>query len=180
LNNQGQLWTARVTSHIPLRAVADNITVKSIVAATELGAAAAQAALGKQPRIAVAGLNPHLGEGGAMGTEERDVIMPAIETLRARGYDISGLYPADTVFLQVGREGLDLVITMFHDQGQIALKSLGFSNTCTVLGGLPLPVVTASQGTAYDIVGQNRADPAGLTTAFDLAHRLALAKKKLS
>jgi 4-hydroxythreonine-4-phosphate dehydrogenase len=180
LNNQGQLWTARVTSHIPLRAVAENITVKSIMSATELGAAAAQAALGKRPRIAIAGLNPHLGEGGAMGTEERDVITPAIETLRTRGFDISGLYPADTVFLQVGREGLDLIITMFHDQGQIALKSLGFSNTCTVLGGLPLPVVTASQGTAYDIVGQNRADPTGLASAFDLAHRLAVAKKKLS
>lgn len=178
MNNQGALWTTRVTSHIPLRAVADNVSVASIVAATEAGARAVEASSGKRPRIAVAGLNPHLGEGGAMGTEEIEIILPAIEVLRGRGHDVAGLYPADTVFLRVGPEKLDLIVTMFHDQGQIALKTLGFSNTSTVLGGLPLPIVTASQGTAYDIVGQNRADPAGLTAAFDLAHRLAIAARK--
>ncbi|TPK33948.1 4-hydroxythreonine-4-phosphate dehydrogenase PdxA [Mesorhizobium sp. B2-5-3] len=178
MNNQGALWTARVTSHIPLRAVADNISVESIIAATVAGAKAVESSSGKRARIAVAGLNPHLGEGGAMGTEEIEIILPAIERLKELGYDVAGLYPADTVFLRVGPEKLDLIITMFHDQGQIALKTLGFANTSTVLGGLPLPIVTASQGTAYDIVGQNRADPAGLTAAFDLAHRLAIAARK--
>lgn len=173
LNCQGELWTSRVTSHIPFREVADAITIDAVVAAGEAGARAAQVANGRQPRIAVAGLNPHLGEGGAMGMEEIEVILPAIEVLRGRGYDVAGLYPADTVFRRVEPEAIDLVVTMFHDQGQIALKALGFGGTSTVLGGLPLPVVTASQGTAYDIVGQNRADPAGLIAAFDLARRLA-------
>lgn len=180
LNRQGNLWTTRVTSHIPLRQVPDNITVDTIVAATEAGIQAFEAAQKRRPRIAVAGLNPHLGEGGAMGTEEIDVILPAIETLRARGHDVAGLYPADTVFLRIASERIDLVVTMFHDQGQIALKALGFANTCTVLGGLPLPIVTASQGTAYDIVGQNRADPTGLLNAFELAHQLAVSRGKKS
>jgi 4-hydroxy-L-threonine phosphate dehydrogenase PdxA len=176
INNQGDIWTSRVTSHIPLRAVAENITVEKIIAATRAGAAAVCASSGKKPRIAVAGLNPHLGEGGAMGREEIDVILPAIERLKAMNYDVAGLFPADTVFLRLVPEKIDLVITMFHDQGQIALKALGFNSTTTVLAGLPLPIVTASQGTAYDIVGQNRANPAGLTAAFDLACRLASAK----
>lgn len=176
LNKQGDLWTSRVTSHIPLRQVADMISVDSIIAATKLGATAVSSANGRSPRIAIAGLNPHLGEGGAMGREEIEIIGPAIKRLRSEGYDIAGLYPADTVFLQVAAEKIDLVITMFHDQGQIALKALGFGATSTVLGGLPLPVVTASQGTAYDIAGQNRADPAGMIGAFDLACQLAMAK----
>jgi 4-hydroxy-L-threonine phosphate dehydrogenase PdxA len=178
LNNQGALWTARVTSHIPLRAVAQNISVGSVVNATESGAKVVEALCGRRPRIAVAGLNPHLGEGGAMGAEEIEVILPAIEVLRRQGYDIVGLYPADTVFLRVGAEKLDLIVTMFHDQGQIALKALGFGSTSTVLSGLPLPIVTASQGTAYDIAGKNRADPSGLRTAFELAHRLAITAHK--
>lgn len=174
LNKQGELWTSRVTSHIPLVEVAKAITVESVVAATELGARAAAAVNGHPARIAVAGLNPHMGEGGAMGREELDVLMPAIEELRARGFEMAGLFPADTVFLRVGAERIDLIVTMFHDQGQIALKALGFGETSTVLGGLPLPVVTASQGTAYDIVGQNRADPSGMIVAFDLACQLAM------
>jgi 4-hydroxythreonine-4-phosphate dehydrogenase len=174
LNNQGSLWTSRVTSHIPFRHVADGITIETIAAAAKAGAAAVEAVQSKRPKIAIAGLNPHLGEGGALGCEEIEVIQPAIERLRAEGYDIAGLYPADTVFLRIEREKIDLVVTMFHDQGQIALKALGFGNTSTVLGGLPLPVVTASQGTAYDIAGTNRADPSGLISAFDLAGRLAI------
>lgn len=177
LNNQNSLWTSRVTSHIPFRDVADSITIETIAAAAKAGAAAVEAAQSKRPKIAVAGLNPHLGEGGAMGREEIEIILPAIERLRSEGYDIAGLYPADTVFLRTAQEEIDLVVTMFHDQGQIALKALGFGNTSTVLGGLPLPVVTASQGTAYDIVGKNRADPSGLISAFDLARRLAISQR---
>ncbi|MEP7457326.1 4-hydroxythreonine-4-phosphate dehydrogenase PdxA [Phyllobacterium sp. SB3] len=180
LNKQGELWTTRVTSHIPLRLVTDNISVDTIVAATEAGVQAFEAAQKRRPRIAIAGLNPHLGEGGAMGREEIDVIMPAIKALRARGHDVAGLYPADTVFLRIASECIDVVVTMFHDQGQIALKALGFANTSTVLGGLPLPVVTASQGTAYDIVGRNLADPTGLINAFELAHQLAVSRGKKS
>ncbi|MEJ8570424.1 4-hydroxythreonine-4-phosphate dehydrogenase PdxA [Microbaculum marinum] len=177
LNKQGRVWTSRVTSHIPLAEVARTISIETVGRATRLGAETFAAAQGRPPRIAVAGLNPHLGEGGAMGREEIDILGPAIDELRAEGYDIAGLYPADTVFLRVEAEGIDLVITMFHDQGQIALKALGFGATSTILGGLPLPVVTASQGTAYDIVGQNRADPSGMIGAFDLACQLATAKQ---
>jgi 4-hydroxythreonine-4-phosphate dehydrogenase len=176
LNKQGDVWTSRVTSHIPLRDVADNISVDTVIAATRAGVEAVKLASGKKARVAVAGLNPHLGEGGTMGREEIDVIIPAIDQMKAAGIDIVGLFPADTLFLKVAAEKIDLVITMFHDQGQIALKALGFANTSTILGGLPLPIVTASQGTAYDIVGQNKADPTGMVSAFELAARLARAK----
>ena len=173
LNAQGGLWTARVTSHIPFREVADAITVDSVMAATATGAAAVRRALGRAPRIALAGLNPHLGEGGALGREEIDAILPAMQKLSDQGYEIVGLFPADTIFRQVAEKRIDLIVTMFHDQGQIALKAMGFGMTSTVLGGLPLPVVTASQGTAYDIAGRNLADPAGLIAAFDLAAELS-------
>jgi 4-hydroxy-L-threonine phosphate dehydrogenase PdxA len=175
LNSQGKLWTARVTSHIPLREVADAITVESVLAAARLGAEAVRKVKGAEPRIAIAGLNPHLGEGGAMGREEIDVLVPAIDILRAEGFDVAGLYPADTIFLQVAEKNIDMVVTMFHDQGQIALKAMGFGQTSTVMGGMPIPIVTASQGTAYDIAGRNLADPSGLLAAFDLAVHLGRA-----
>lgn len=178
LNCQGKLWTARVTSHIPLRDVADAITVESVLAATRLGAGTVRAVKGSAPRIAIAGLNPHLGEGGAMGREEIDVLMPAIEILRAEGIDVVGLYPADTVFLQAAGKDIDMIVTMFHDQGQIALKAMGFGQTSTVMGGMPIPIVTASQGTAYDIAGRNLADPSGLLAAFDLAVHLGRTKQR--
>lgn len=173
LNNQGALWTTRVTSHMPLSAVARNITVENITNATRLGVEAVRASGIAAPKVMIAGLNPHMGEGGTMGREEIDVILPAIAALRAQGIDIAGLYPADTIMPRALREKADLVVTMYHDQGQIALKALGFDRTVTMLGGLPVPFATPSQGSAYDIAGKNLADPSGLKTAFDLVVRVA-------
>ncbi len=124
------------------------------------------------PRVAVAGLNPHAGDGGTIGNEDAEVILPAIEALRAEGLNVSGPSSPDTVFVMAHRGAYDLVVTMYHDQGQIALKSLGFERVVTMLGGLPVPAMTASSGSAYDITGKNLAVPDGLISASELAVRL--------
>ncbi|NJN39562.1 MAG: 4-hydroxythreonine-4-phosphate dehydrogenase, partial [Gammaproteobacteria bacterium] len=123
--------------------------------------------------IAVAGLNPHAGEGGTMGREEIDAIAPGIDRAKAEGIDARGPYPADTIFLAAKRGDFDAVVTMYHDQGQIAMKLMGFDRGVTVLGGLPVPVATCAHGTAYDIVGRNVANPVPLSNAFDLAVEMA-------
>lgn len=173
LNNQGSLWTVRVTSHVPLREVANLITADTIGKAVRLGVEAVRRTGVASPRVVIAGLNPHLGEGGTMGREEIDIILPTAAALKADGIDIVGVYPADTAVPRALREGVDLVVTMYHDQGQIALKALGFDRTVTVLGGLPVPFATPSQGSAYDIAGKNLADPAGLKASFRLLEKMA-------
>lgn len=173
LNNQGSLWTVRVTSHVPLREVADLITPDNIRKATSLGVEAVRRTGVASPKVVIAGLNPHLGEGGAMGREEIEIILPTAAKLKADGIDVIGVYPADTAVPRALREGADLVVTMYHDQGQIALKALGFDSTVTMLGGLPVPFATPSQGSAYDIAGKNLADPSGLKAAFRLLEKVA-------
>ncbi|MFH1558395.1 MAG: 4-hydroxythreonine-4-phosphate dehydrogenase PdxA [Pseudomonadota bacterium] len=173
LINRGPLWTTRVTSHIPMKEVAGAITVERILEATQIGVRAARAAGIAAPRIRVAALNPHAGEGGAMGLEEIEVLTPAVARMKADGFDVEGPFPADTIFRSALRGDADLIVTMYHDQGQIALKTVAFGENVTVLGGMPVPIVTSSQGTAFDIVGQNKADPSALQHAFDLVVRLA-------
>ncbi len=173
LNNQGPLWTARVTSHMPLSEVARNITPQNIRSAVRLGVEAVRRTGIAAPKVMVAGLNPHLGEGGTMGREEIDIILPVVAELRGEGIDIIGVFPADTIIPRALRDGVHLVVTMYHDQGQIALKALGFDRTVTVLGGLPVPFATPSQGSAYDIAGKNLADPSGLIAAFGLLEAIA-------
>jgi 4-hydroxythreonine-4-phosphate dehydrogenase len=164
-----RLWTSRVTSHIPLRDVASTITSERVADAVRVIDRGLKQGAVAQPRIAVAGLNPHAGEGGTLGREEIDVIGPAIERARAEGIDARGPFPADTVFIAAKRGDFDAVVTMYHDQGQIAMKLMGFDRGVTVLGGLPVPVTTCAHGTAYDIVGRNLANLAPLTNAFELA-----------
>ena len=125
------------------------------------------------PRIAVAALNPHAGEGGNFGREEIDVIRPAILEAPPNGIDVDGPFPADTVFLKLRDGVFDAVVTMYHDQGQIAMKLMGFQRGVTVCGGLPIPITTPAHGTAFDIVGQGRADVGAMIEAFRLAIRLA-------
>lgn len=173
LNTLGALWTARVTSHIPLRAVADAITGDGIHAAARLVHDTLVGAGRPRPRIAVAALNPHAGDGGNYGREEIEVIGPAVQALAATGMDIIGPLPSDTVFLAAQRGAVDAVVTMYHDQGQIALKLLGFDRGVTVHGGLPLPVTTPAHGSAFDIAGKGQADPGPLRAAFALAGDLA-------
>ncbi len=172
-NITGPLWTSRVTSHVPLRDVADAISVEGVVEAVEIVHRYLLAAGRVSPRIAVTGLNPHAGDGGSIGREEIDVITPAITRVRELGIDAVGPMPSDTVFLAAKRGDYDAVVTMYHDQGQIAMKLMGFDTGVTLHGGLPVPVATCASGTAFDIVGRNVANVEGLQQAFDLAVAIA-------
>ncbi|MBM3518981.1 MAG: 4-hydroxythreonine-4-phosphate dehydrogenase [Alphaproteobacteria bacterium] len=171
-----RLWTSRVTSHIPLKDVAGAITTGGIVDAVRVIHESLRRRGVAAPRIAVVALNPHAGEGGTMGREEIEVIGPAVERAKVEGMDARGPFPADTVFIAAKRGDFDAVVTMYHDQGQIAMKLMGFDRGVTVLGGLPVPICTCAHGTAYEIVGRNAANPVPLSNALDLALRMAAAK----
>ncbi|WP_110655729.1 4-hydroxythreonine-4-phosphate dehydrogenase PdxA [Salinicola halimionae] len=167
------VWNARVTSHIPLKDVAAALTPESIIDELTLTHHCLQQAGHDHPRIAVAGLNPHAGDGGSFGMEEIDIIEPAIQRAREQGMDVEGPFPADTVFLRAVKEGFHAVLTMYHDQGQIAMKMMGFDSGVTMLGGLPFPVCTPAHGTAYDIAGRGIADLGASRQALLLAARMA-------
>ena len=156
------MWNARVTSHIPLCEVADRLTVQDIVETVVLTDRTMRSAGFKRPRIGVAALNPHAGEGGTIGTEEIDVIEPAVRQAQFRQIAVEGPFPSDTLYLKLRDRKFDSAVSMYHDQGQIAIKLLGFEQGVTVLGGLPVPIATPAHGTAYDIAGTNtaRLDPA--------------------
>ena len=172
-NITGSLWTSRVTSHVPLRDVADALSVEGVVDAVEIVHRYLVASGRAEPRIAVTGLNPHAGDGGSIGREEIDIIAPAIERARSLSIDARGPMPSDTVFVAARRGDYDAVVTMYHDQGQIAMKLMGFDKGVTLHGGLPVPVATCASGTAFDIVGRNVANVEGLQQAFDLAVAIA-------
>ena len=176
LNVLDGLWTARVTSHVALREVAERITVERILDAVGLVHGALVEAGNAAPRLAVAGLNPHAGDGGLFGREEIDIIAPAIERARGQGIDASGPFPADTVFVRARSGAYDAIVTMYHDQGQIAMKLMGFARGVTVLGGLPLPIATPAHGTAYDIAGRGVAEDMAMWRAFQLCRRMARAR----
>jgi len=173
-NITGELWTSRVTSHIPLKDVAAALTHEGIVQAVDIVARYLRAAGKVPPRIAVAALNPHAGDGGSLGREEIDLIAPAVDDARMRtDARVEGPLPADTVFVAARRGDYDAVVSMYHDQGQIAMKLMGFDRGVTLHGGLPVPVATCASGTAYDIVGRNVANPEGLQQALELTVRIA-------
>lgn len=168
-NTLGHLWTSRVSSHIPLKDAASFLSVERIQSATRLIHQSLRAAGVVQPRVAVAAFNPHGGDGGVCGREEIDIIAPAVAGLNAEGLDIAGPFPADTIFLKA-RDGLfDAIVTMYHDQGQIAIKLMGFSKGVTVQGGLPIPITTPAHGTAYDIAGLGRANVDATWQALQIA-----------
>jgi len=175
-NITGALWTSRVTSHIPLSAVAAAITVEGVRNAVLIIDRNLRAAGIARPRIAVAGLNPHAGDGGSFGREEIDIIEPAVRSLAAEGLDARGPFPADTVFVAARRGDFDAVVTMYHDQGQIAMKLMGFDQGVTLLAGLPIPVATCASGSAFDIAGKGMAKAEGLQQAFDLVVRMSGAR----
>jgi 4-hydroxythreonine-4-phosphate dehydrogenase len=174
-NILGKLWNARVTSHIGIAQVSAHLTRERVLEAIRLTDAQMRRAGFNPPRIAVAALNPHAGEGGAFGREEIDVIAPAVADARADGIEASGPFPADTVYLRARDGQFDSVVTMYHDQGQIAIKLLGFSRGVTLLGGLPVAVTTPAQGTAYDIAGKGIATPDALRNAFAIARTVGAA-----
>jgi 4-hydroxythreonine-4-phosphate dehydrogenase len=168
LNTTKGLWTSRVTSHIPLKDVSAQITQSGIEKAVNLAHQTLLDAGVTEPRIAVAALNPHAGDGGNFGTEEIDTIGPAVTSLQQKGFPVQGPFPADTVFVRTTRGDFDAVVTMYHDQGQIALKLLGFDRGVTVLGGLPIPITTPAHGTAFDIAGKGVASVDALKEAWNL------------
>ena len=129
------------------------------------------------PRLAVSALNPHAGEGGMFGPEEKEAIAPAIETARAQGIHADGPFPADTLFLRVKAGNYNAVVSMYHDQGQIATKLMGFDRGVTVHGGLPVAIATPAHGSAFDIAGKGIANPDAITRAFLIACRLAASLK---
>ncbi len=174
-NILGRLWNARVTSHIGIAQVSAHLTRERVLEAIQLTDAQMRRAGFKPPRIAVAALNPHAGEGGAFGREEIDVIAPAVKAAQAQGIEASGPFPSDTVYLRARDGQFDSVVTMYHDQGQIAIKLLGFSRGVTLLGGLPVAVTTPAQGTAYDIAGKGVATADALKNAFAIARTLGAA-----
>lgn len=170
------LWTSRISSHVPTGEVARYIDKQRIVDATTLIYRSLQANGVAAPRVAVAGFNPHNGDGGTCGREEIDVIAPAVAELNARGLPVVGPFPADTIFLRARDGELDAIVTMYHDQGQIALKLMGFSQGVTVQGGLPIPITTPAHGTAYDIAGLGRANVDATANAFAIAARMGRAR----
>jgi 4-phospho-D-threonate 3-dehydrogenase / 4-phospho-D-erythronate 3-dehydrogenase len=169
--------TFRVTSHIALREAVNLITPERITSAISLAHDALLATGHATPRIAVAALNPHGGEGGLFGDEEIRIIRPTVEKMRASGISCDGPIPSDTIFLKALRGEYDGVVMMYHDQGQIATKLLGFNKGVTVTAGLKTVFATPAHGTAFDIVGQGKADPGALEHALRLAVKLAAARR---
>ena len=178
LNVMKDLWTSRVTSHVALREVADLITEERVYDSVCLIERALRQAGLSRPRIAVAAVNPHAGDGGAFGREEIDILAPAIERAQKQQIAVTGPYPADTLFIKALDGGFDGVVTMYHDQGQIAMKLAGFDFGVTVQGGLPIPITTPAHGTAFDIAGQGRADVEPMRQAFLLACRMGLGRRR--
>ena len=169
LNTLDGVWTSRVSSHISLKEVPDYITKERINEAVHLIDRTLKRSGLARPRLSVAALNPHAGDNGNFGTEEIDVIEPAVQALQAQQVNLDGPWPSDTVFLKAKAKEVDGIITMYHDQGQIALKLMGFDRGVTVQGGIPFPVTTPAHGTAFDIAGTGRADAKATREAFNIA-----------
>lgn len=170
-------WMSRVTSHISLREALDQITARRVDDALVLAHETMRSAGFARPRIAVAALNPHGGENGLFGREEIEIIAPAVARGQARGIACKGPFPADTVFIKGFGDEFDGVLTMYHDQGQIATKLKGFNRGVTVSGGLATVFTTPAHGTAFDIVGKGVASTGAFENAIRLGARLAAARK---
>jgi 4-hydroxythreonine-4-phosphate dehydrogenase len=167
------LRVALATTHLPLKHVADNVTREKIELAIDLAAKACVDLGLPRARVAVCGLNPHAGEGGELGTEEQTTVTPAVQAAKARGIDVAGPFAADTLFHYVYRGDYDAVVAMYHDQGLVPLKMIGFENGINWTLGLPFIRTSPDHGTAYDIAGQGKANPSSMIAALRLAKRLA-------
>jgi len=164
------LRVALATTHLPLRAVSDAISAELLDTVLRIVNEDVRRLWGvARPRIAVCGLNPHAGESGHLGTEDRDVIAPAIERARAAGMLVDGPLPADTVFVPRNLSNYDVVLAMYHDQGLPVLKHAGFGHAVNVTLGLPVVRTSVDHGTALDLAGTGRADAGSLAAATQLA-----------
>jgi 4-hydroxythreonine-4-phosphate dehydrogenase len=175
LNVLPTIWTARVTSHVSIAEVEAGITRENVLGAGRLLHTVLRDSGIAAPRVGVCALNPHAGESGRFGRHEIDIIAPAVAELRAEGVDAAGPFPSDTIFLR--REEFDGILTMYHDQGQIAMKLLGFDGGVTMAGGLRVPICTPAHGTAFDLVGRRAANTGSIRNAFDLAARIGARRR---
>ena len=167
---------ALVTTHIPLRSVPSALTTDRVVTAGKITAEALRCWWGiATPRLAVCGLNPHNGDNGNFGREEIEVIAPGVGLAAKRGHPADGPYPADTIFVRARNGAFDGIVTMYHDQGQIAMKLMGFERGVTVQGGLPVAITTPAHGTAYEIVGRGIANIQAMQNALAIAARMGAA-----
>ena len=168
---------ALATTHLPLRAVPDAITREGLERTLRILHAALREDFGiAAPLIAVLGLNPHAGEDGVLGHEERETIAPLLDALRDEGWNLIGPLPADTAFLPAKLAGFDAVLAMYHDQGLPVLKYSGFERAVNLTLGLPYPRVAVDHGTALDLAGRGEADPSSLFAAIETCTRLAKAR----
>lgn len=168
-----RLRVVLATVHLPLMRVGEELTIGRVFDAIDLGAAQCRALGVPRPRVAVCGLNPHAGEGGLLGDEDARIIAPAIRLARDAGVDARGPVPADTVFVAAARGEHDLVVAMYHDQGLIPVKLLGWEDAVNLTVGLPVPRTSPDHGTAFDIAGRGKADERSMKAALELALRLA-------
>jgi 4-hydroxythreonine-4-phosphate dehydrogenase len=163
-----------VTIHLPLRDAVTTLSSDLIVSTARILVADLKARFGlTAPRLAVTGLNPHAGEDGTLGTEDQDIVAPAVEILRAEGIAVRGPLPADTLFHDAARKTYDCAICMYHDQALIPIKTIAFDDAVNVTLGLPFIRTSPDHGTAFDIAGTGRANPASLIAALRLAARMA-------
>ena len=169
-----ELAVVPVTIHLPLREVVQRLSSDLVVETGRIVARDLRQRFGiARPRLAVAGLNPHAGEAGALGREDADIVKPAVDGLIADGIDARGPIPADTMFHAVARASYDVALAMYHDQALIPIKTLAFDHAVNVTLGLPFVRTSPDHGTAFDIAGTGRADPGSLIAALTLAERLA-------
>ena len=173
---EGPLRVILVSIHVSLREALDKVTPEALARTFRLAAEGCHALGIPKPRIAVAGLNPHAGEGGLFGREEIEIIAPAIEKARAQGLDVSGPFPPDTIFMRARRGEFDIVVAQYHDQGLIPIKLNGIEKGVNITVGLPIIRTSVDHGTAFDIAGKGIADPSSLAEAVLVARQMVAAK----
>ena len=171
-----RLRVALATAHVPLMDIRNMLTIGRVFDPIDLGYTYCRQLGIEKPKIAVCGLNPHAGEHGLFGDEEERVIAPAIEIARRNGIDVRGPFPGDTIFIDAAAGKWDLVVAMYHDQGLIPVKLLGFDRAVNVTVGLSMVRTSPDHGTAFDIAGKNAASPNSMKAAIELAVKLAHAK----
>jgi 4-hydroxythreonine-4-phosphate dehydrogenase len=174
------LRTVPVTTHVPLQQVPDRLSSGLVEARARTTLRGLQRNFGiQEPRLAVAALNPHAGEGGLLGREEQDIITPAIDVLRSEGWRVSGPHPADTMFHAAARSKFDAALCMYHDQALIPLKALHFEEGVNITLGLPIVRTAPDHGTAFNIAGQDRADPRAMAAAIRMAEECSSMRDRM-
>ncbi len=174
----GKLRLMLLTTHMSLREAIEKVRKERIVSMVELAYESLLSFGLEKPVIAVAALNPHASEGGIFGDEETNEIIPAVQECSSRGIHVMGPVPADTVFVRAKEGEFDLVVAMYHDQGLMVVKLLGFGSAVTLLAGLPIIRTSVGHGTAFDIAGQNKADPGNLLEAIKVAAEVVVKKRR--